>query len=544
MSDNWHRPVQADSHFAFESLWKRQRPALAVRVPRRLIPLVSCVVVLVLAGARLSFGQSGDERSFQRIRDVTARYERNVGLVTVRFDGIGNPHVELVPGFEFATAASVALRLLFSEDGQEALDCIRDQEASLQELRTRLARRLRSLSSFEADDEKEAMRRYETAYAAAWRDARRVLLPNQERRLDQLVTRYFIRQYGWAHALCNRPLRETLEVTAVQRSRLAALARRLYVDIEAEAVKVEQRAIRDILNTLPVEKRRQVETALGSPLPSNKPAIDLLIWHLERFSQIPTDDQEADTSATPHAPVADLSRRGLTLPITAPDRGAIVMSLAAVARRSVHIVPTQTAPMTSDLLTRLLLSPAVQEELELSENQKKSIQERYLEAFTLIRTNFGPFSREFGGDIAIKMIAEQQEPIRRAMFATLLPHQKERLSRIVTFRHVRLNGLPQVIVEGAVRKLRPLTLQEVDVMRNAAAKTAAVLRQKRIEWEEQIRRELHAVLDSDQRKQLARLVGRPLAADVSWVSLTLAQLHDGVRDEAGLYDAWQKRAYR
>lgn len=538
------RRVRVTCLAAQDKLQGRSGTVRQVDVRQRLLAIAVSCLLLLLVSVRTSVGQSRDDRIFERFRDEVARYERDVGVVTVCFDGIGNPYVELVPGFEFATPASVALHCLFSEHGQVALDFVDDQEVQLLKLQAALTLRLRDLSDSEEADEKEATRRCESVYGAVWRDAERLLLPHQKRRLNQLVVRHFIRQFGWVHTLCNGPLHDALGVTGPQRSRLVSRARKLRDAIEAEAMKAEKRAIRELLDTLPIEKRRQVETVLNPPLRNARPAIDLLIWNLDRFAKVPSGDHGEEGPGGTSGRLKSFSQRGLSLPIAAPERGTIVMTLRPVSRRDIQVLPTNRAPMTGDFLTRMLLSPAVQEALELVDYQKESIYKRYAEAFDLIRDNFGKFSREFGGDVAIQMIAEQQEPIRRAMFEELLPHQRKRLARIIALRQIRLNGLPQVIAEGDLRELRRLTPKEVDSMRRSAARLASALGKMRIDWETRVEKELLSLLGSGQRKQLERLIGSALKTDSSWLSLTLMQLRDGARNKDGLYEAWRKRPYQ
>lgn len=540
--------------------------------------LVGGLVIASLNGEKLQ-GQHRDEATFEAIRDAAAVYCRDLGYVTMRFDRLGNPRVALRSGYEFGTGEWVRLQVLWSEEGQEALGLVEQQEAAMKKLAAAFQVAVRKLpTSVDTKDESgrrrtaselerleaEVRRRHVAVQTSYWQEARRVLRPHQRRRLDQLVVRYFIRQYGWLHALTHGPISRSLDISRPVRSRIVERARALHQEIEAEALKEEKRVRDKLLGVLPQEKRRKIIALLEPPLRNRRSAIDWLIWNLEDFAEAfgdldgknparetreggqatkvgagpQTGEKASDKAASPKDP---FPARGLDLAIADPGRSDVRIALVPIARRQVTVLEARASPMTWDFLTLMLLSAPVQEELELVDFQKRTIHEKYGEAVELIRKNFAKFSREFDASLAIEMVAEQQEPARRAMLDVLLPHQKRHLARIILLRQIRLNGLPQTLVRGHIRNMDPLTSAEIDALQERAARAAGLLRQKRIDWEKRVESELTAQLDAEQRVLLKRLIGPPLSGDGAWLSLTLGQLRDGHRSRSSLGHVW---AYR
>ncbi len=544
MNVEGRRPNQAASHAAFKGLEKRTWVLHISGLRGVPLAVLTMAVAVFIVGARRCDGQRKEKSSFRRVAEEAARYEREFGIVTVCFDGIGNPFVELLPCRDYVTPEDIALGVLFSTDGHDALECTNDQNVRLEQLRVALKARLTRITSRLDDDEEaeETGKRYGATCEAAWRDARRVLLAHQVKRVEQLVVRYFIRQYGWAHALSYGPLGKVLGVTRAQRARIKSIARELHAEIDAEALKSERRAIEELLGAVAVEKRRKVAALLDPPLRRARSAVDVFIFRLEGFSGVAPEGRTAQLLNGKAGNPKGFSR-GLSLAVTAPVGATIVMRLSPVSRRSIRVMPLNIAPVTGDFLTRMLMSPVVQEELELVDYQKDFISDKYFESHKLMGTTLGVLTKQVRGDIAVQMVADLQEPIRRKMLETLLPHQRKKLGRIIVQRQIRINGLPQMVAGGYVRGVR-VTPRERESMRKVAAKWASTLQRQRAEWEARVEKRLCSVLDSAQREALDRLIGPPLADDSSWLSLTLEQLRHGVCHEAILCEKWYKEAFK
>lgn len=498
-------------------------------------PAIGIVLLLLLAA-------NGDDRDiakvFERIAEVSSRYYVELGTISVQYDSLGNPFVELYPGPDFASPASQRVLLLLTKDCQRELGLSEVQMAQLDVLEAATTKAVTRISQQFGDKGDDIGHLYAPIYQDAWKTARGILRPHQQERLNQLLARTFICQYGWYQALSRPPFKEILEISSMQRSRIASEAKRLLSEIRSEALKAEEEAVSDMLAVLSADKRRTVKELLNPPLRNSRPAIDLLIRNLERFSgELANKDAPAVDRERPPS----RSGLGLKLAISRADQGRLIWFLRPVARRSAHLSPSHTLPMASTFPVMMLMSEAVQEELELAEFQKKTLEKQLVKAGEVWKSNYSALTRDFGHDAATETIRKLQETFYRTMIDELLPHQKKRLARIILLRQVRLNGLAQVLAQRNLPQVPPLTAREIESLRKVAARLAVRLRQQRVEWEERVERRLLGQLDSEQRAVLKKLIGPPLSCDSSWLSLTLAQLRDGNKSLPDLYDAWRKR---
>ncbi len=517
------------------------------RSQRNSIPVSSsrfvgwAVGIVVLLGLAANGSDRDTTKAFEQIAEVSSRYFVELGTISVQYDGLGNPFVELYPGPDFASPTSQRVLLLLTKDCQRELRLTEAQMAQLDVLETATTKAVSRISQQFGGKGDDIGHLYAPIYQDAWKTACEILRPHQQQRLHQLLARSFIRQYGWYQTLSRPPFKEILEISSMQRSRIASEAKRLLSEIRSEALKAEEEAVSDMLAVLSADKRRTVKELLNPPLRIRRPAIDLLIRNLERFSGEPAN-KDAPKLGKERAP--SRSGLGLKLAISRADQGRIILYLQPVARRSAHLFPSHTLPMASTFPVMMLMSEAVQEELELADFQKKKLVEQLVKAGDVWKSNYSALTRDFGHDAATETIQKLQETFYQTMIDELLPHQRKRLARIILLRQVRLNGLAQVLAQRNLPQVPALTAGEVESLRKVAERLAVELRQKRVEWEERVERRLLGQLDSRQRSAVKKLIGPPLSYDSSWLSLTLAQLRDGNKSLADLYDAWRKRGLR
>lgn len=164
---------------------------------------------------------------------------------------------------------SSELGLLANDDFRSELDISATQYAELQKRQTEWMEELRrDLSAADRSDLGAWLRDMQQRQQAAQVSLESILLPHQQRRLQQALWEQQLRRRSLATLLSEAPLKETLEVTDRQATAMLELEAKLEEEIAAEVARLRIAARRKVLGELSRDQQAQAERLLGPALES------------------------------------------------------------------------------------------------------------------------------------------------------------------------------------------------------------------------------------------------------------------------------------
>lgn len=172
---------------------------------------------------------------------------------------------------------SSEMGLLANEDFRSELDISASQYAELQKRQSEWMEELRrDLSAADRSDLGAWLRDMQQRQQAAQVSLESILLPHQQRRMQQALWEQQLRRRSLATLLSEAPLKDTLEVTDRQATAMLELEAKLEEEIAAEVARLRIAARRKVLGQLSRSQQTEVERLLGPALesvPVDKPLV-------------------------------------------------------------------------------------------------------------------------------------------------------------------------------------------------------------------------------------------------------------------------------
>lgn len=162
---------------------------------------------------------------------------------------------------------SSEMGLLANEDFRSELDISASQYAELQKRQTEWMEELRrDLSAADRSDLGAWLRDAQQRQQAAQVSLESILLPHQQRRMQQALWEQQLSRRSLATLLSEAPLKETLEVSDDQAAAMLELEAKLEEEIDAEVTRLRIAARRRILGQLSRAQQAAAERLLGPAL--------------------------------------------------------------------------------------------------------------------------------------------------------------------------------------------------------------------------------------------------------------------------------------
>ena len=163
--------------------------------------------------------------------------------------------------------------------------------------------------------------------------------------------------------------------------------------------------------------------------------------------------------------------------------------------------------------TMLLRMPQVQEELDLSDEQKAKLKEieegvrkQTREQWSGLR-DLSPEQRQAKYAELRQKMAERVEKTRKKVEAVLLPHQQKRLQQIGIQLRMRWRGLSGIAGDAKIAKQLDLTAEQKEKLQKIAAETRKKLQDLPREIMEEGRQNAMDVLTPQQKRKLEEAIG-------------------------------------
>jgi len=204
----------------------------------------------------------------------------------------------------------------------------------------------------------------------------------------------------------------------------------------------------------------------------------------------------------------------------------VTVSAVAVPAQTTAAPEAQPAVRRSPVLgayedpTMLLRLPQVQEELELSDQQKTKLKELEEEARRQTREQWSglrdlsPDQRRAKYAELRQKMAERVEVARSKVEAVLLPHQQKRLRQIGIQLRMRWRGVSGIVGDAELARQLELTAQQREQLQKIAEETRQRLRDLPRQIMDDGKQKAMEVLTPQQRKKLEETVGKKF--DLRW----------------------------
>ncbi len=164
---------------------------------------------------------------------------------------------------------SDGLGVLANESFRAELDISDSQYSEMQTLQNEWSARLRKdLQAANRSDMSAILRSITNSQTEVERSLQSVLLPHQQRRLEQAIWEQQLRRTSLATLLSEAPLKDTIGVTDRQARELLELESKLNEDLVLEVARLQHAARLKILARLNSEQQTRAEEILGPALKS------------------------------------------------------------------------------------------------------------------------------------------------------------------------------------------------------------------------------------------------------------------------------------
>jgi len=257
-----------------------------------IVGTASCLVAFGLSLATVSLAQDGPIKPVAEDWNrewFVDRAEQDAFMGALKQSAADNPEMhgsvmlihDMITGQPLGATGqrfgvmSSEMGLLANDDFRSELDISATQYAELQKRQTEWMEELRrDLSAADRSDLGAWLRDMQQRQQAAQVSLESILLPHQQRRLQQAIWEQQLQRRSLATLLSEAPLKDTLEVTDRQASAMLELEAKLEEEIAAEVARLRIAARRKVLGQLNRSQQTQVERLLGPALesvPSEKP---------------------------------------------------------------------------------------------------------------------------------------------------------------------------------------------------------------------------------------------------------------------------------